>query len=104
VLTLRDAAKPPVHPHSGLLREVLSGAPESTLSTPAVAWNALKHSPMRHRQKSTLSLDRDGSSVDQGGTSHNLHRSVAPIFPALPSGVTTHGRLIHGGLCRTCCV
>ena len=36
------------------------------------------------------------------GASHSLQGRIAPSFSALPAGVTTHGRLDHGGLCRTC--
>lgn len=45
-----------------------------------------------------------GVTLPSGGTprSHFLHGSLKPIMEARPSGVMTQGRLIHGGLCRTC--
>lgn len=36
--------------------------------------------------------------------SHFLHCSVVPILEARPCSVWTHGRLCHGGSCRTCWV
>jgi hypothetical protein len=45
-----------------------------------------------------------GSSIRSGGApaSHLRQLSTAPSFERRPSAVTTHGRFVQGGLCRTC--
>lgn len=99
---------------SSLLRAVLIVVPREASAGARVVRNARFRLDTTRFQPDTTISRREGwfdrarraaSTAANGysfGASQSLHGRLAPSFSALPSGVITHGRLIHGGLWRTC--